>query len=617
MTDALQRVAELPSGPGVYVMRGAGGKILYVGKAKSLPDRVRTYFQPASRLPPKTAALMAQVRDIEYFVTGSELEALLLENNLIKKHRPRYNVVLRDDKNYPFIRLALQDAYPRPEIVRRVARDGALYFGPYVPTNALRETLRILRYLFPLPNCSIVIDGTAERACIEYEIGRCLAPCTGQQTQADYREMIEQVRLFLEGRDRELVRALETRMSEAAEALRFEEAARIRDQIARVRKVLERQRITSTLMEDQDVVALAREGDAADVQVLFIRGGMLIGRKDFYFERAEPDDATLVSAVLQQLYDRETVVPPEIVLPVEVPDEALLAAWLSERRGTRVRLTTPARGPDARLLALARENAEAAMADHRRRERLGEVEARELQTVLALGRRIRRIEAFDISNLQGDQAVGSMVVWEDGRMKKADYRKFAIKTIQGSDDFGMLYEVLSRHYARVRDKDGPWPDLIVIDGGRGQLSAAIGALRALDIPVGDGGPAVIGLAKGRGEKGERVFQPGAPGPVALDPGAASTRLLQRIRDEAHRFAITYHRAVRHRRLAQSRLDAIVGIGPARKRALLARFGSVERLAEASEAEIQSVPGISGSLARLVLRALHESAPKKGLGAVGA
>lgn len=611
MINGQKRLPEPPSGPGVYVMRGAAGKILYVGKGKSLPDRVRSYFQPSSRLPPKTAALVSQVQDIEYFVTGSELEALILENNLIKKHRPRYNVVLRDDKHYPFIRLAMEDPYPRPEIVRRVARDGALYFGPYVPTNALRETLRVLRYLFPLPNCSITIDGTAERACIEYEIGRCLAPCTGQQTRSDYREMIDQIRLFLEGRDRELVRVLESRMSEAAEALRFEEAARLRDQIARIDKVLERQRITSTRLEDQDVVALVREGDAADVQVLFVRGGMLIGRKDFYFERAEPDAAALLTAVLQQFYDRETVVPPEIVLPVDLPDEGVLASWLTARRGASVRLTTPSRGPDAALLALARENAEAAMADHRRRERAGETEARELQSVLALPRCPRRIEAFDISNFQGDQAVGSMVVWEGGKMKKSDYRKFEIKTIQGANDFGMLYEVVSRHYARVQDKGGPWPDLIVIDGGRGQLNAAIDALRALDVPVGNEGPAAIGLAKERGDKGERIFRPGEADPVTLDPRAASTRLLQRIRDEAHRFAITYHRAVRHRRLAQSRLDAVVGIGPARKRALLARFGSVERLADATEEEVSAIPGIPQALARLVLHALRESDPGRG------
>jgi excinuclease ABC subunit C len=505
----------------------------------------------------------------------------------------------------------MQDAYPRPEIVRRVARDEALYFGPYVPTTALRETLKVLRYVFPLPNCSITIDGTADRACIEYEIGRCLAPCTGQQTQSAYREMIEEVRLFLEGRDHDLVRALESRMAAAAEALRFEEAARFRDQIGRIRKVLERQRITSTRMEDQDVVALVREGESADVQVLFVRGGMLIGRKDFYWPQADPDDAALITAVLQQLYDREIVVPPEIVLPVELPDEALLASWLSERRRGRVRLTTPSRGPDARLLDLARENADAAIADHRRRERTGEMEARELQRVLALSAIPRRIEAFDISNFQGDQAVGSMVVWEDGRMKRADYRKFAIKTVEGANDFGMLYEVVTRHYARAQERNGPWPDLVVIDGGRGQLSAAIDALRALDVLVGDGGLGVIGLAKERGEKFERVFLPGASEALALDPTAASTRLLQRIRDEAHRFAVSYHRAVRRRRLSQSRLDAVVGIGPARKRALLARFGSVDRLAEASEDEVRSVPGMTDVLARLVLRALRDVPVRRG------
>jgi excinuclease ABC subunit C len=611
MIDGLRRVAELPVSPGVYVMKRSGGGVLYVGKAKSLPDRVRSYFQPGARLPPKTAAMLAQVEDIDYFVTGSELEALILENNLIKKHRPKYNVVLRDDKNYPFIRLALEDPYPRPEIVRRVVRDGAVYFGPYVPTNALRETLRILRYLFPLPNCSITIDGTAERACIEFEIKRCLAPCTGRQSQVEYREMIEQVRLFLEGRDQDLVRALRARMADAADGLRFEEAARIRDQIGRIEKVLERQRITSTRLEDQDVVGLFREGEAADVQVLFIRGGMMIGRKDFYFEKAEPEDAVLLTAVLQQLYDRETVVPPEIILPADLPDEALLAAWLSERRGSRVKLTSPSRGPDANIVALATENAEAAFADHRRKRQVADAEARELRAVLGLQRVPRRIEAFDISNFQGDQAVGSMVVWEEGRIKKADYRRFGIKTIRGADDFGMLYEVVTRHYGRVQAKDGPWPDLIVIDGGRGQVSAAWDALRALGVDLAELGIDLIGLAKERGEKGERVFRLGRSDATPLDPMAGSTLLLQRIRDEAHRFAVTYHRTLRHRRTEASQLDAVVGIGPAKKRALLKQFGSLDRLARAGEDEVRAVPGMTDALARLVVRALRASAPRRG------
>jgi excinuclease ABC subunit C len=611
MIDGLRRVAELPVSPGVYVMKRSGGGVLYVGKAKSLPDRVRSYFQPGARLPPKTAAMLAQVENIDYFVTGSELEALILENNLIKKHRPKYNVVLRDDKNYPFIRLALEDPYPRPEIVRRVVRDGAVYFGPYVPTNALRETLRILRYLFPLPNCSITIDGTAERACIEFEIKRCLAPCTGRQSQVEYREMIEQVRLFLEGRDQDLVRALRARMADAADGLRFEEAARIRDQIGRIEKILERQRVTSTRLEDQDVVGLFREGEAADVQVLFIRGGMMIGRKDFYFEKAEPEDAVLLTAVLQQLYDRETVVPPEIILPADLPDEALLAAWLSERRGSRVKLTSPSRGPDASVVALATENAEAAFADHRRKRQAADAEARELRAVLGLQRVPRRIEAFDISNFQGDQAVGSMVVWEEGRIKKADYRRFGIKTIRGADDFGMLYEVVTRHYGRVQAKDGPWPDLIVIDGGRGQVSAARDALRALGVDLSESGIDLIGLAKERGEKGERVFRLGRSDATPLDPMAGSTLLLQRIRDEAHRFAVTYHRTLRHRRTEASQLDAVVGIGPAKKRALLKQFGSLDRLARAGEDEVRAVPGMTDALARLVVCALRASAPRRG------
>jgi excinuclease ABC subunit C len=362
-------------------------------------------------------------------------------------------------------------------------------------------------------------------------------------------------------------------------------------------------------MDDQDVVGLVRDGEAADVQVLFIRGGMLIGRKDFYFQKAEPDDAVLLEAVLQQMYNRDTVVPPQIVLPSDLPDDEVLTAWLSARRGSRVRLVSPSRGPDAKLLALARENGEAALADHLRKQQAADAEPRELQAALGLARAPRRIEAFDISNFHGDQAVGSLVVWEDGRMKKADYRKFAVKTVRGADDFGMIYEVVTRHYARVQDQEGSWPDLIVIDGGRGQVSAAGEALQALGIDLPARGIDLIGLAKERGEKGERVFRPGESVAAPLEPIAGSTRLLQRIRDEAHRFAVTYHRALRRRQLESSQLDAIVGIGPARKRALLKRFGSLERISEATEEEVRAVPGMTDALARLVVRALHTTPPE--------
>ncbi len=598
-----QKVAALPSVPGVYLMKDATGEILYVGKASALSDRVRSYFQRGGLLPPRIRAMMARVADIEVITTGSDLEALILENNLIKRHRPRYNVVLRDDKNYPFLRLGIHDPYPRLEIVRRVQRDGALYYGPYVPTNALRETLRVIRKIFPLPNCTIEIDGTAERACIEYDIGRCLAPCTGQQGQKDYQAMIRQLRMFLEGRDRQLLRDLKERMRAEAEGERFEEAARLRDRIAKIERVLERQRITSTQIVDRDVIGLSRGNGAADVQILFVRRGMLIGRQDLFFASPDESDADLIAALIQQVYARETVIPKTILVPVVPTRGELLERWLSERRGGRVRLLVPARGPAAQLVRLAEENARQALEEHRRKEQTGRDEAEALRDLISLSETPGRIEAFDISNLQGDRAVGSMVVWEAARMKPADYRRFRIRMVAGPDDFAMLREVIGRRYRHAGAPTDPkWsdpPDLVVVDGGRGQLGAVLEALKEVGLAV----PAV-GLAKKRGERFERLYLPGAPTPLPLRPGAPETLLLQRIRDESHRFAVRYHRRLRGDEMRRSILDEVEGIGPARKRALLRRFGDPSRLAEASVEEL-SAAGIPRAVAERIRRRFSE------------
>lgn len=606
--DLKAKLEALPHSPGVYLLKGEQDKILYIGKACSLADRVRSYFQKGASLTPKIRSMVDQVRDLEYIVTFTELEALILENNLIKKHRPKYNVVLRDDKNYPFLRLPIKDDYPRLQIVRRVKRDGALYFGPYVPTHALRETLRVLRRVFPLPNCKIKIDGKAERPCIEFEIKRCLAPCTGHQTREQYRAMIGQAKMFLEGRDRELIDQLKVQMEEEAQRLNFEEAARLRDTILKIERTLEKQRITSTGMEDQDVISLARQsfipsGDSAVLQVMFVRGGMLIGRKDFFLEGvADLPDEEVYTSFIKQFYAKDRVIPREILLSIKLAEKDLLEQWLSERRGEPVRLCAPSRGPDARLLKLAQENAAL-----RLQERLGThgqegLALRELQKFLGLQNIPSRIEAFDISNIMGDQAVGSMVVYDDKGMKKSDYRKFRIRTVEGANDFAMLQEVLYRHYSKVKESQGRLPDLILIDGGKGQLSAALEVMEKLNLQ----GIDMIGLAKARDEKGERVFLPGVSDAIELPATSPATHLLQRIRDEAHRFAITYHRNLRAQELSSSVLDQIDGIGEARKRALLRHFGSLDKIQEASLEELEKVSELGRVLARKVFNRLHLS-----------
>jgi len=601
--DLEQKIKTLPTSPGVYLMKNARSQVIYIGKAKVLADRVRSYFQRSSVLTPRIQTMIQHAADLDVFVTQSELEALILENNLVKKYRPRYNVVLRDDKNYPFLRLPLKDDYPRLEIVRRVKPDGALYYGPYVPTHALRETLRLLRKIFPLPNCHIVIDGTAERACIEFEIKRCLAPCTGQQSKEEYQTMMRQVRLFLEGKDTELLKSLRNRMAIESEQLNFEEAARLRDQIANIERVLEKQRITTTELVDQDVIALAKEATAVDLQTLFIRGGMLVGRKDFFWaDIGETSEGELLVSFIQQFYDQDVLVPKEILLPLKLQENDLeiLESWLSKRKGEKVHLRTPMRGKDSRLIGLAQENARLGLSEHLQEQKAKLTEAVLLQGLLGLKKVPQRIECFDISNIGGDQAVGSMVVWEGRRPKKSDYRHFKIRTVQGANDFAMLQEVVSRHYTRVKAEGRTFPDLIVIDGGKGQLRAVQEILQGLGLSEID----LIGLAKARGEKDERVFLPGYSESIPLPPTSPATHLLQRVRDESHRFAIMHHRKLRGKKMVTSVLDEVPGIGKARKRDLLIRFGGLDGIKAASLQELCDAPRMNKKLGEALHQALH-------------
>src|SRR6266571_2974163 len=558
------KLDRLPDAPGVYLMKGKGGEILYIGKANILADRVRSYFLKGADLTPKTRLLLSLVTDIETLVTRSELEALILENNLIKRHRPRFNVVLRDDKNYPYLRLPIKEAFPRFSIVRKVQHDAALYYGPYVPAGALRETLRAIKKIFPLATCTIEIDGKAERPCIEYEIKRCMAPCVGYQTSQEYHEIVKQARMFLEGRDTELLETYRGQMEAAAEREDFEAAGRIRDRIFKIERALERQRVAQTENVDQDVVGLVREDAAADIQILFVRGGLLVGRKDFHWGQVQDtSDEELVRSVIEQFYSKDVLPPKQVLLPIPLPEADLISQWLSEKKGEKVLVLAPERGIKHHLVQLAEENAAAALRDHLRDEATERAAVEELRKLLHLKRAPTRIEGYDISNMK---------------------------------------EVVLRHYSGVKEEQRPLPDLILIDGGIGQLGAAMDALRELGLSRID----MIALAKAKGEKEERVFLPGRKNPVVLKPSSPATHVLQCIRDEAHRFAITYHRNLRSRALLSSKLDGIPGVGPAKRRDLLRYFGSIDALAEASEEELQRVGGVGPQTAREIRKALASS-----------
>jgi excinuclease ABC subunit C len=598
------KLDHLPDQPGVYLFRDDQGELLYIGKAAALSSRVRSYFQKGADHSPKTAVLVSHISDLETIVTRSELEALILESNLIKRHRPRFNVVLRDDKQYPYLRLPIKEDFPRLSIVRRVQQDGALYYGPYTPAGALRETLKVIKKAFPLATCTILIDGKAERACIEFEIKRCMAPCTGNQSKEDYHHIVAQVRQFLEGRDRELLDDLRVQMEAAAEREDFEEAARLRDRLFNIERTLEKQRITQTTTTDQDVIGLARQGSAVDLQILFVRGGLLIGRKDFFWPHsADAGDEELVRSVIEQFYNKDGQPPKELLIPTDLDDATVIEEWLSGKRGTAVRVIAPERGVKHQLLLLAEENAAAAVANHLRDEEIGRQAIEELKRLVRLEIAPRRIEGFDISNTMGNQSVASLVVWEDGQMKKADYRRFKIQTVTGANDFASMQEVVLRRY---RDSENlTKPDLVLIDGGLGQLAAAIEALKQAgqpDLPI-------IGLAKAKGDKEERIFIPGRKNPIVLRANSPATHLVQRIRDEAHRFAITFHRNLRGKALMASSLDQVRGIGEIIRTRLLKQYGSLTNVVAATDDELIAA-GLNTKTIAQMRKALSKTAPSR-------
>jgi len=592
------KLSRLPDRPGVYLYRDAKAQVIYVGKAASLKSRVRSYFQESRAPDPKTDALVRQIADLEYIVTDNELEAMMLEANLVRKHRPRYNIILRDDKHYPFLRLTTDEEFPRLLVARRVRNDGSTYFGPFYPATAMRETLRLTRQLFPLRTCSITIDGQLERPCIQYAIHRCNAPCTGWETQEGYAQTVRDVKGFLEGKDDDLARRLTDEMETAATEEKFERAAVLRDQIQSLNKVRERQKIISTEEVDQDVIGVVRQGSDACVELFFVRKGRLVGQEAFFFDKVSGwSDGEILSAFVRQFYAKAVVPAPELLLSEAISEAELVTEWLSGLAGRRVTLTAPQRGARREFVAMAEANAAIALQNHLlSRDDRQQYVLEELRRALSLPGAPNRIEGYDISNIQGTEQVGSMVVWENGDLKKDDYKRFRIRTVAGADDFASLREVLTRRFAKALEQGSVLPDLVLIDGGRGQLNVGLSVLQELGL---DWLP-VIGLAKQQ----EEVYVGESPQPLALDPTSPALHTLQRIRDEAHRFAITYHKKLRDRRTIQSVLDAIPGIGPTIRTSLLKTLGSARRVREASVAELAAVPKVTPKLAQRIHDHFH-------------
>jgi excinuclease ABC subunit C len=609
--DLEDKLAHMPSQPGVYLMKNREGTVLYVGKAKNLRSRVRSYFRKSGDGRFRIQFLIPNVEDIEFLVTDTEKEALILENTLIKAHKPRFNVNFRDDKAYVNLRLDPRATYPRLTVARRPSRDGAWYFGPYASSNSVRETLRTLSRIFPLRLCTDHVFNSRTRPCLYYQIHRCSAPCVpGHVSDEEYAALVEQTALFLRGRDEELLKMLYAQMHGASQVLRFEEAGRIYRRIKAIERTIERQKVTSGQDRDQDVFGFFREADHVEIQRLTVRGGKLLGGKSDLFTGQISPDADILESYVNQYYAEGHEIPEEVLLPFELEGREGLADLLSERRGKRVSVLVPERGEKRALVAMANKNAELSFQARRDRQQSQQTILQQLQDRLHLRNFPRRIECFDMSNIQGTNPVGAMVAFTDGEPDKARYRKFQVKTVEGPDDFASMYEVLSRRYTRALEEDD-LPDLIMVDGGKGQLNIAQAVLWELGIEA----PDLISIAKSRlkavagGEEKqrteERFFIPGRKNPVLFPASSPALLLLRRIRDEAHRFAITYHKARRAKAAVHSALDDIPGIGPKRRQALLRHFGSLKALAEANPEVIQEVGVVSRKLAKAILQAVQK------------
>ncbi len=580
------KLDNLPVSPGVYLFKNADGKIIYVGKALSLRSRVRSYFQESRALDTKTEHLVAEISDLETILVDNEVEALILESTLVKRNQPRYNVNLKDDKSFPYLKLTVNEPFPRVFITRRMKQDGALYFGPFLPASYARQTIRLINRYFKLRTCNLPIDGSLSRPCLDYQMKRCLGPCVaGLCSRDEYLRAVEDVKLLLSGKTDSLIRELENRMDKASEDLRYEAAAMYRDWIAMVRDMSEQQKMILEGEDDTDLFGLHQEGKQLAMAVFAMRGGRIVGRREFYWEdMLSFDPGDFLSAALKQYYLQDTFTPKEILIPADIEEADALEAWLTARKGRKVHIRSPRRGLKAGLLDLVTRNAQMAFETRFRiLKPRGEELLRPLQEALGLRALPRLIEAFDISHTQGADTVASMVVCENGEMKRKDYRKFKIESVKGPDDFASMREVVHRHYEDVLEGDGgAMPDLVLIDGGKGQLSAAIAALS--DLGMEDQAAAAIA------KREELLFVPDSDEPIVLSHESPILHLIQMIRDEAHRFAVSYHRKRLEMRDHSSELDAVPGIGDVRKKVLLRAFGSLERVRNAKFEELAPYVG---------------------------
>jgi excinuclease ABC subunit C len=621
LSDALdEKLKNLPASPGVYLHKDESGKIIYVGKAKNLRSRVRSYFQSGRGHDHKTRVLVKRIVDLEFIVTDNEVEALVLESNLIKRHKPRYNVILKDDKQYPHLKLTINEPFPRVVITRKVNRDGALYFGPFLPASLARRTIDLINRTFQLRTCDIDINGKLPRPCLEYHIKRCLGPCVkGLCTQTEYQEAVRDVRLLLEGKNRELADTLEARMEQASDEMRFEMAAKYRDLRKTVIAIAEQQKMATSPERDVDIFGYYREGERIALQLFTMRDGKMVGRREFFWEdlpEGDFDPSTFLGEVLAQYYSTDYVAR-EIHVPVDFEDRPILEKALTARLGRRVRILSPQRGEKRGMIDLVETNAKLAF-EQRFRVLKPDMERvlEELQELLEIPRFPARIESFDISNIQGAENVAGIVVCENGKMNRGLYRRLRIKTVEGANDFASMYEAVFRRYRRQLEEQNQLPDLILIDGGKGQLAAAAAAMSELDLEA----VPMIGVVKPRlrhNEISHLLIKGREHEPVFLDPHSPALRLIQMIRDETHRTAVSYHRKRRELRDFTSELSAIPGVGEKRKTRLLRNFGSIQRIAAASTAEL--VPFVGKKTAEDIVshfgrqRALAESGSEQANG----
>ena len=614
-----EELKKLPGKPGVYIMHDAGDAIIYVGKAISLKNRVRQYFQSSRNLGIKKEQMVEQIARFEYIVTDSELEALVLECNLIKEHRPKYNTMLKDDKTYPFIKVTLQEEYPRIQIVRQMKKDKAKYYGPYTSGFAVKEVVELVTKLYRLRTCNrnLPKDIKKERPCLYYQIHQCEAPCQGYISKEEYHKKVEQLISFLNGSHKEILKELEQKMLSASEELRFEDAAQYRDLIESVKKIAERQKITDQHGEDKDVIAVAQENDDVVVQIFFIRGGKMIGRDHFFLHTAGEEKTAVLSSFIKQFYAGTAMIPKEIMIESEIEDSAIIETWLSNRRGTKVQIRVPKKGAKEKLVELAKNNARLVL--EKDKERLKREEGRTIGAVKEISKLLnlsstQRMEAYDISNISGFLSVGSMVVYENGKPKRSDYRKFRIKTVEGSNDYASMEEVLTRRFEHGMEEKQQqeeknqeeqygsftkFPDLILMDGGKGQVHSALSVLEKLKLEI-----PVCGMVKDDKHRTRGLYYQNQEIPIEKDSEAF--RLITRIQDEAHRFAIEYHRSLRSKNQIHSVLDEIAGIGPARRKALMKHFMGVEKIKEATVKELAEVSSMNEKSAQAVYDFFHKT-----------